>query len=181
MEQDRDIRIIVWAENRDELFLQWLAEDCSKLLDAGFSINEVKHMVMSLRYVHYWRSNPAWMFPINGLPKGYRWRDGQKFSYKNKRRKRAAGETYVFLPVGENLYIKGIEAVGTHFSDYSGVDVENFRSLTCREIVSSFPSTPFLQSSFTTFWHSQGLALGYTIEWLRPINGSNQTMEKERK
>ncbi len=172
MEQDRDIRKVVWAENRDEIFLQWFAEDCSRLLDAGFSVSEAKQMAVSLKYVRCWCLNPRWLFPINKLPKGYKWRDGQKFVVKGS--SRSDGETYIFLPAGENLYIKGLTAAATHFSDYPAVVIKNYRSLTYCKIASAFPEGAFFLSSLVTFWHSQGLDLGYTMKCIRP-------MGKERK
>lgn len=35
--RNRNIKELVWAPNRDEVFLQWFAEDVALLSDAGFS------------------------------------------------------------------------------------------------------------------------------------------------
>lgn len=69
---------------------------------------------------------PEWLLPISGLPKGCRWSDGQKFLQKRSRKfnRIYSGESYVFLPAGEDLYIKGIKAIGTHISAYPGVVIK---------------------------------------------------------
>lgn len=74
MARDRNISAIVWPENRDQVFLQWLIEDITALQEAGFSVKEIKKMLGSLDYVKIWAANPSWLFPITGLPKGFRWR-----------------------------------------------------------------------------------------------------------
>ena len=104
-QQERNIREVVWPENRNQVFLQWLIEDIAALQGAGFSNKEIKKMLVSLDYVKIWVANPSWLFPITGLPKGFRWRDGQKFV--QKRTRWSDGRTCVFLPIGEDLYIKG--------------------------------------------------------------------------
>lgn len=116
MSRNRNINEIVWPENRDEIFLAWLAEDAALLCDAGFSTAEVRSMLAALKYVQIWSENPRWLFPIRNLPKGYRWRDGQKFSQSSGRK--SDGYSYIFLPVGEDLCIKGLIVAGTRVDDY---------------------------------------------------------------
>lgn len=161
-QQERDIKKVVWPENRDQVFLQWLVEDITALQKAGFSIKGIKKMLGSLDYVKIWAANPSWLFPITGLPKGFRWRDGQKFV--QKRTRRSDGHTYVFLPVAEDLYIKGIHAAGTCKSDYYGAKIKQYQKLAGYEVTAQLAMhrqsyDPFFESSIHTFWHSQGLRL----------------------
>ena len=86
MSRNRNISEIVWPENREEIFLAWLAEDATLLCDAGFSTAKVRSMLAALKYAQIWSANSRWLFPIRGLPKGYRWRDGQKFSQSGGRK-----------------------------------------------------------------------------------------------
>ena len=168
-QQERDIRDVVWSEKRNQIFLQWLIEDISALQDAGFSNKEIKKMLVSLNYVKFWATNPSWLFPIAGLPKGFRWRDGQKFV--QKRTHRSDGRTYVFLPIGEDLYIKGICAVGTHKSDYQGAKIMQYRKLASYEVTAQLAiHDPFFESSVLIFWHSQGLRLFAEPSYLRPLH-----------
>ena len=173
-QQERDIREVVWPENRDQVFLQWLAEDITALQDAGFSSKEIKKMLGSLDYVKIWAANPSWLFPITGLPKGVRWRDGQRFV--QKRTRRSDGRTYIFLPVGEDLYVKGICAVGTHKSDYPGAKIKQYRKLASYEVTAQLSiygrfHDPFFESSVLTFWRSQGLRLFADPSYLHPLHG----------
>ena len=167
MSRNRSINEIVWPENRDEIFLAWLAEDAALLYDAGFSTAEVKSMLAALKYVQIWSENPRWIFPIRGLPKGYRWRDGQKFSQSSGRK--SDGYSYIFLPVGEDLCIKGLIVAGTKVDDYPASKIKKYRELTCVEVLQKFPGCPGLNSAIQSFWKSQGLPFGYAVPDFRPV------------
>lgn len=167
MTRNRDIREVVWPENRDETFLKWIAEDAALLYDSGFSTAEVRSMLIALEYVQIWSANPRWLFPIRSLPKGYRWRDGQKFS--QSRGRKSDGYSYIFLPVGKDLYIKGLIVAGTKVDDYPASKIRRYKELTCVEVLRKFPELPGLNSAMQSFWKSQGLTLGYTVPCLRPF------------
>lgn len=165
LRNSRDINKIVWPDDRDSTFLQWLAEDVTLLQDAGFSPSEIKRMLAALKYVRIWSKNPPWLFPIKRLPKGYRWRDGQKFSCKSGRR--YDGYCYIFLPIGEDLYVKGMVVVGTKASDCPGAIIKRYRDLTSAEVSHRLSAAPGLDSAIHTFWHSHGLEGGYAVPALR--------------
>lgn len=155
LRSSRDFRKVIWPDDRDSIFLQWLAEDSALLQDAGFSPSEIKRMLATLKYVRFWSANPPWLFPIKKLPKGYRWRDGQKFSCKSGRR--YDGYCYIFLPIGEDLYVKGMVVVGTKANDCPGAKIKRYKELTCTEVSHRLSTSPGLDSAIRTFWHSQGL------------------------
>lgn len=165
MRGSRDTSKIVWPDDRDSIFLQWLAEDATLLQDAGFSQDETKRMLATLKYVRIWSTNPPWIFPIKKLPKGYRWRDGQKFSCKRGRR--YDGYSYIFLPIDEDLYVKGMVVIGTKASDCPGAKIKHYKDLTSAEVSHRLSASPGLDSAIHTFWHSHGLEGGYTMPLLR--------------
>lgn len=182
MHDSRDIRKIIWPDDRDSTFLQWLAEDVTLLRDAGFSVEETIKMICSLSYVKFWCANPSWLYPIAGLPTGYRWRDGQKF-VQRARAQKADAHTYIFLPIGEDLYIKGICAVGTHITDFKGAKIKGFRTLAYHEVVTKFSilgerTNPFFENSLLKFWQSQGLGLFNKPSYLRPLCKQQQSSDK---
>lgn len=172
MARSRDICEIVWPENRDEVFLAWLAEDAALLCDVGFSTAEVRSMLVALEYVQIWSANPRWLFPIRGLPKGYRWRDGQKFAQSGGRK--SDGYSYIFLPVGQDLYIKGLTVAGTKIDDYPASKIRRYKELACIEVLRKFSELPGLSSAIQSFWKSQGLPLGYAVPDIRPLRSERQ-------
>lgn len=183
MERNRDVRKVVWSDDRDAIFIKWFAEDAALLLDAGFSLDEAKKMLCSLNYVKVWAANPRWFYPITGLPKEYRWRDGEKFVQK-RRPGRGDAQTYIFLPIGEDLYIKGVAAVGTHITDYRGAKIKQFRTLAFYEVteqLSRHGACPnsFFEDSLLKFWHSQGLRLFNRPSYLRPLCKQQQTSDED--
>lgn len=171
MRSNRDISKVVWPDDRDSTFLQWLAEDAALLQDAGFSLSEIKRMLATLKYVRFWSANPPWLFPIKKLPKGYHWRDGQKFSCKSGRQ--YDGYCYIFLPVGEDLYVKGMGVVGAKTSDCPGAKIKHYKNLTSAEVSQRLSASSGLDSAIHTFWHSQGLEGGYVVPVLRSPKQSN--------
>ena len=172
MSRNRSINEIVWPENRDEIFLAWLAEDAALLCDAGFSTTEVRSMLAALKYVQIWSENPRWLFPIRGLPKGYRWRDGKKFTQSGGRK--SDGYSYIFLPVGQDLYIKGLTVAGTKVDDYPASKIRRYKELTCVEVLRKFSELPGLNSAIQSFWKSHGLPLGYTVPDIRPFKSERK-------
>ena len=140
MARDRNISAIVLLEDRDAIFLEWLTEDATALCDAGFSLAETRRMLATLSYVRVWSASPPWLFPIRGLPKGYHWRDGYKFSQRAGRR--SNGYSYTLLPVGVNLYIKGLIAVGTKITDYPGAKIKGHLLEPPQNIPHSLPILP---------------------------------------
>ena len=161
---------VVWEENRDEIFLNRLAEDIGKLQDAGFDNKDIPKMLGRLSYVRFWVGWPRWAFPVDKLPKGYKWSDGVKYSKKGG--KREAAETYVFLPIGADLYIKR----GNGDCGMPGINIKekttflqiiNFRDLTANEFLQGIDYSPFFRSSALYFWKQNGLPLGWAEPCLK--------------
>ena len=174
--RNRNIKELVWAPNRDEVFLQWFAEDVALLSDAGFSKDETLKMLSTLLYVRVWRGNPPWLFPIKGLPKGHHWKNGQKFSQKGG--KGGAGYSYTLLPIGDDLYIKGTGFIGTSVDDFLGVKIKGYKNLTYTEVLGWFPEDYAFCSAIDTFWHMSGLRMGFRVPCLRDWPGMGDVDEE---
>lgn len=160
MGRERNISEIVWTEDRDDIFLRWFEDDANLLSNAGFTNDEALKMLLALPYVKIWSQNPSWLFPIRGLPKGYHWRDGQRFS--QKRWRNFDGYSYTLLPVEADLYIKGMTVVGTNINDYHGAKIKNYRNLTYTEIWEKLPVPRELLDAILKFWREQELPFGPT-------------------
>lgn len=156
---------VVWAENRDEIFVNRLAEDIGKLQDAGFDNKDIPKMLGRLSYVRFWVGWPRWAFPVDKLPKGYKWSDGIKYK-KKKFGMRDDAETYVFLPIGADLYIKrgngdcGMPGINIR-EKVTFLQIINFRDLTANEFLQGIDYSPFFRSSALYFWRQNGLPLGW--------------------
>lgn len=154
---------VVWAENRNEIFMNRLAEDIGKLQQVGFSDNDIKKMLGRLDYVRFWSQWPSWAFPVARLPKGCKWSEGVK--YHRKAGSRSSAETYVFLPVGNDLYVKSGNGApmmpGLNIHDKTFLRIINFRSLTANEFLQKIDGSPFFHDCVLEIWRENGLPLGW--------------------
>lgn len=135
---------------------------------------------------------PDWYEEVTKLPKGYKWSDGTKVHQKGD--KRYPSETYYFLIVDNDIYIKNVykyfvypesneeinEIIGsvnkistTWHKGLPGSNligkVNDFRKLTIREIISEFEqfsSVSFI-NQLTDFLHNNGLDMGYVVSIFR--------------
>lgn len=163
----------VWAENRDEIFVNRLADDIGKLQQAGFDDKDIPKMLCTLSYVRFWVHWPTWAFPADKLPKGYKWADGLKFRMNGG--KRMIGESYTFLPAGDDLYIKGkpLDLVGTNIHDKAFLRIIDFRMLTAIEFLEGIEGgTPFFCNCVMKFWKENGGRIGGLEPLRKPKNPS---------
>ena len=153
----------MWSENRDEIFMNRLADDIGRLQDAGFDDKVIKKMIGTLQYVHFWIGWPVWAFPVDKLPKGSKWTDGEKFSFKPH--KKGTAETYTFLAVGDDLYFKlgnGVPFLpGLHRNVKVFIRITDFRSITANEFLAGIDISPFFHNCITKFWREHGARQGY--------------------
>ena len=172
---------VIWSENRDEIFINQLAEDIGKLQQAGFDNNTIKKMLGQLKYVRFWSKWPSCAFPVDKLPKGYKWSDGVKYHQDAVRRK-GDSITYIFLIASDDLYIKrGGNAwlVGTKDSDRAFARIINFRSMTANEFLQNFQNLAFggfFEECVLDFWKKNELPLGWALPCFRGTE-----MEKQAK
>lgn len=155
----------IYSEDRDTIFLNRLCKDISKFEEAGLSKNQIKGALANSSYVKAYIGNPTFLYPAKDLPKGYKWNLGTK--YHNPKTKKSDAETYVFLPIDDNLYIKGIRCVGTNVSDKDISYIKNYEELTVCKIFSKWDVSPFLHDCICDFWHKSGLKSGYIQPMLK--------------
>ena len=162
---------VVWAENRDEIFLNRLAEDISKLQQVGFCNEDILKMLGALAYVRSWVAWPSWAFPVAKLPKGYKWSDAAK--YKRKAGTHIEGIVYYFLPVGDDLYIKqgrgSIKMIGLDIRDRAFLKILNYQKLAINEVLLKLDLGAFFNTSIVDFWGNNHLPLGYVESILRDL------------
>ena len=162
---------VVWAENRDEIFLNRLAEDISKLQQVGFCNEDILKMLGALAYVRSWVAWPSWAFPVAKLPKGYKWSDAAK--YKRKAGTHIDGIVYYFRPVGDDLYIKqgrgSIKMIGLDIRDRAFLKIVNYQKLAINEVLLKLDLGAFFNTSIVDFWGNNHLSLGYVESILRDL------------
>lgn len=158
----------VFATNRDELFMSRLANDISKLEQSGFQSEEIKRMIGTFPYVRVWANTPHFLYPVLKLPKGYIWKMGEKFKCDYGCHNHHNKVTYVFLPIGKDLYIKGVEVPGTHISDPKIVYIKNYKKLSGSEVAQHFDYN--LSSIILDYWHKNNLDLGYVLPVTRKFD-----------
>lgn len=90
-------------------FVDKFIEDYCKIESLGFKRTEILRMLGSQDYVKDFVETPVFFVSAKKLPKGYKWSDGEK--YQCKAGKRSFNETYTFLIVENDIYIKGFYAV----------------------------------------------------------------------
>lgn len=162
----------VYSENRDELFSQRLADTIEQLQALGFYGKTLKQMITVIPFVRAWLDTPRDFYPAKTLPKGYKWSDGKKYQYKAVGNK-SSSETYIFLPVGDDLYIKGMALAGTSKANKSSLFyIKNFREKTAAEITIdfSYPDGVFFCNCIHKFWKEQGLRQGLVDPILRDLS-----------
>ncbi len=157
---------------KGDVFLNKFLTDYENLISVGFSDLQAKKMLTELDYVKEFVDTPEWLECVKKLPRGCRWSDGTRFN--KKAGKKNTSETYTFLAVGNDLYIKGMldymEGLN-HFStnEYgtpSLTDVRdkriclirNWKKMKSHKVTYALDAvmTPFMEDSFHKFWNDNG-------------------------
>lgn len=172
-------------------------EDYIKLEELGFTKNQILHMLGSLQYVHDYCDTPSFIDFQEKLPKGYKWNDGVKYGFKGNEKKKYDGETYVLLPIGEDLYIRGIhipfeiknvvQRFGENWKENPefkneymvaykeckrwATIIRNFRNYTAVYVITEMMDhiSPFLHNCIMNFWKENGLRIGHIESILKDI------------
>ena len=172
---------IIWSENRDEIFANRLANDIKRLQDAGFDDTAIKKMIGTLKYVRFWSQWPSWAFPVDKLPKGHKWADGERFSLKQN--KKSNSESYTFLVVDDDLYIKSKNGEtfmpGLNIKDKVFLRIIDFRSITANDFLSKIELTPFFHDCVLKFWKEHDGRLGYVEPLLKDRISFDKRKESE--
>jgi hypothetical protein len=166
-------------------FIDKYISDYVKLQTLGYKDLEIKKMLATQNYVQDFADTPDWLTCVNRLPKGYKWTDGTKL-YKKAQGKHSTSETYVFLIIENNLYIKGLlngevylhnendEIVYHKVIDKRICIINDWKSLGSVEVVDGLYdfTTPFLQSKIHEFWCENGGKTGF----IKPITREVRTI-----
>jgi hypothetical protein len=166
-------------------FINKYISDYEKLKTLNFKDHEIKKMLATQNYVQDFVDTPDWITCVDKLPKGYKWADGTKL-YKKAQGKHSTSETYVFLIIENNLYIKGLlngevylhnkndEIVCRKIIDKRICVINDWKSLGSAEVADKLYdfTTPFLQSKIHKFWHENGGKTGF----IKPITREVRTI-----
>lgn len=164
---------VVWAENRDEIFMQKLEADIERLSAAGFDDKTILRFIGDLPYVYFWTRNNKHLWPVDKLPKGHEWSEGIVYKYSVSRGKKSKRETWTFLPIDDDLYIRcGASkswVTGTNFNDKSFGVYRNWRTIKANEALEHLQSNAHFEVVLRHFWEDSGLRQGYNADlpWRR--------------
>lgn len=131
---------------------------------------------------------PEWLTGATKLPKGYKWSDGTKFHLKGGKRK--SSETYYFLIIDDDLYIKNYFAYKQYIvnetlsnaqyftpDDYGYklfsaspedkrqiIIIKNWKGLNANEVnyKIGIKRSVFFSNSIIKFWHDNECDCGFT-------------------
>lgn len=168
----------VFAPNRDELFLNRLCSDIFRLEQSGFSPDEIKKMLGTFNYVRVWINTPRFLYPTLSLPKGYVWKSGVKYKCDYGVKGYSEKVTYVLLPIGRDLYIKGISVCGTNIDDPKIAIIKNWKKLKGVDVAKEFDY--YLRSFILDFWKQNDLDLGFIEKITRKFDITEAILKEYR-
>jgi hypothetical protein len=153
-------------------------EKYEDLESLGYKSGEIRRMLGSMEFVKDFVDTPEWLECVYKLPKGNKWADGQRYSLKAGPKN--DGEQYIFLQIGNDLYIKNIlnwwatkkEEDGFVFcavKDKRICLIRDWRTMTAVCVVSGLRAnmTPYKESAFFDFWKKNGGRIGFNETILR--------------
>lgn len=163
---------------QDYKFINKFIEDYDKMKNIGFDREQILKMLATQKYVQDFVDTPEWLVNVKKLPKGYKWSDGTKCHKRGSKKGKADSETYVFLSIDNDLYIKGLldgayvyydkkdsNEYGTH-EEYSIRDkricvIKEWRNKKDYKVNAWIGITPFFENSLSNFWRDNGGKMGY--------------------
>lgn len=157
-------------------FINKLVKDCEKMKNIGFNRNQILTMLATQKYVQDFVDTPEWLVSVKKLPKGYKWSDGTKFHKIGG--KKADSETYVFLSIDNDLYIKGfLDGAYVYYDKKDLNEYGNYKEYRIRDkricvikdwrnkkdykVNSRIGITPFFENSLSNFWKDNGGKISY--------------------
>lgn len=158
-------------------FVNKFIEDYCKIESIGFQKSEILKMLGSQDYVKDFVETPEFFVSAKRLPKGYKWSDGEK--YQRKAGKHDFSETYTFLIVENDIYIKGFftgwefyntvrnnEAPDGYETKWYKASkeirskicvIKNWKSMKPQYVLGKLDEvTPFFETSLTDFYAKNG-------------------------
>lgn len=159
-------------------FINKFIEDYDKMKNIGFDREQILKMLATQKYVQDFVDTPEWLVNVKKLPKGYKWSDGTKCHKRGSKKGKADSETYVFLSIDNDLYIKGL-LDGTYCyydkkerneyeipTEYKIRDkricvIKDWRNKKDYKVNLWIGITPFFENSLSNFWRDNGGKMGY--------------------
>lgn len=157
-------------------FLDKFIKDYKNMEDIGFNRNQILNMLSTQKYVQDFIETPEWLVSAGKLPEGYKWSDGTKYHVKGG--KKSESETYIFLSIGNDLYIKGLldgayELVNREAVNEYGVPelysirdkricvIKDWKSKKDYKVNDRIGVSVFFQNSLSNFWRDNGGKMSY--------------------
>lgn len=155
-------------------FIEKFISDYEKFSQMGYNKVQILKMLGTLQYVQDFIHTPEWLESTTKLPNGYKWSDGTKYNQKSG--KKNDTQTYIFLIIDDDLYIKNMlnRAYNFYQSDdeVNGVSestcyviqdkriciIRRWKEKRSHHVVRNMDDmmTPFLEKCIHNFWHDNG-------------------------
>lgn len=160
-------------------FVNKFVSDYENFEKMGLKKHEILKMLGTLDYVQDFVDTPDWLNAVSKLPKGYKWNNGT--TYKQKSSKRSDSETYIFLAIGDDLYIKNLldkvyeatkikeeenkefELLCASLRDKRIYIIKNWKNMNALYVCGCLEKilSPFLYDCICKFWHENNIGLDY--------------------
>ena len=155
------------------------------MMNLGLTKQQALAAAATQKFVRDFADTPEWFVSAKGLPKGYKWSDGRKYSIKGG--KRSAGEIYIFVSIDEDLYIKGFFRDATFYAEddvgkfkwYKApkeirnqiIVIRKWKSLNANDVALKLHDgcSPFFRSSILDYWKENGVRVGFTEPIMKEI------------
>lgn len=153
------------------------------IIDLGFSKKQAIAMLSTQQYVQDFVDTPDWFVSAPKLPKGYKWSDGIK--YHKAPSKKGDTETYVFLIVEDDIYIKGFYSKWDFWAHDENDElklykapkslrskicvIKNWKKLNANNVNYKLDMTPFFSSSLLDFYKKNGGEIGLVNKIIKDV------------
>lgn len=150
------------------------------MIDLGFTKEQALTALSTQQYVRDFADTPDWFVSAPKLPKGCKWADGAKYHKKatTTGATKADAETYVFLIIEEDIYIKGFYSTFTSYVRNENDELElykapkalrdkiciikNWKEVNANNVIYKLDMTPFFSNSLLNFYAKNGGEIGLT-------------------
>lgn len=158
-------------------FLNKFIELYKNMENTGLSRVQILRMIATQDFVKDFVDTPIWLVSAKKLPKGHKWSEGKKFHRKSGGK--WGEETYVFLIIEDDLYIKGMLDGLYEFydksesSEYGSMKlisirdkricvIKNWKNIKSHEVTYRLDGvSPFFENCIHDFWHDNGGKMSY--------------------
>jgi len=145
-----------------------------EMIGLGLTKDQAIKALGTQQYVQDFIDTPDWFVSAPKLPKGYKWADGAR--YHLKQQKNGNAETYVFLIVGDDIYIKGAFSMASFYGHNEKDElvlyksppsirnkicvIKKWKGINANEVNYKLDISPFFSSSILDFYSKNGGEIG---------------------